>query len=152
VAARVHRGEVSITPLAGEILTSGEVLWLLVSHPTLYFEFAYTSWGDGSPEYGRALGEFLQKRKDWVYRIGQPEILTYATGLLHCGDYNNPWTVYLGGGLEEGGWDSLSAELPRIYLDTLHSCGLEVWYQQGIKPSFEAWYQQRINYLEAKTT
>ncbi len=51
--ARVQRGTARISPLVGEILTPGEILWLLVGHPKTFFEFGSATYGDGSDAYAQ---------------------------------------------------------------------------------------------------
>ncbi len=68
--ARLQRGTIHLTPLVGEILTPGEILWLLVAHPRSFFRFGSASYGDGSEIYAQWYKGPRGADDAWAYQGG----------------------------------------------------------------------------------
>ncbi len=83
--ARLQRGGATIAPLVGEILDPGEILWLLVAHPTTYFQFGVTTWGDGSEDYAGWWAHQVAKNQDIESDIGRMNAWAYIEGFV-CQD------------------------------------------------------------------
>ncbi len=80
--ARIRRGTPTIAPLIGEILDPGEILWLLVSHPTAFFSFGISTYGDGTPEYAGWFSSHAPLKRDGRGEQGEKYAWAYVEGLI----------------------------------------------------------------------
>ncbi len=68
--------------VVGEILGTGEIVWLLSSHPGLFFEFGMTTWGDGSVVYRNWFKTRLREGTHRRYLLGQEYSWAYSEGIF----------------------------------------------------------------------
>jgi hypothetical protein len=134
VEARNCREENEINPLAGEILTPSEILWLLVSRPTRYFEFAPTEWGDGSNEFAQAVANFQTDNPHKAETSGFTTE-TYATGIIACFlDHYDWYYQYVGDGFALSRWKPTGdVSIPQMFLGPgINPAGGEDWANQTL--------------------